>query len=658
MPVQRRFDFQLAGKGFMLSRNASTGRAWQRTGSPDTPSQRSTEAAKYGALPDVIDHPEVFNDWSGGFGHAYRQVGANTYHWGENFDARFPKQLVHCQLPTVVTSQTASVCRDIQRFSLVPPLVNASQWQQDKRIAGVIARGGFGYAIICPDTTGSPASPADAQVSVALRELTGKPVTVYSGILWPRLDSSGNPNLRLIGRDGGPADTWTLPYISAITESDRTWFSIGGSGNLRPAVRSATGDPVATANLTATLLIGGPNWPINDMSVVNKQLFIGLGNGLYVGDQGGSFTNIFPQLEQAGNPDNFRDLLPYANGILAQTVQGLFYYRAMNDLAMITEVPISGGRSPVQGYVRALGNCGPWVYAARWTGSATYLLASNDVLANIPHWHTLQKFAGNAVGRMLVDGITTPSGAPTLTIPPRMYIACDLDHAASAPLYAWRMPVNDDNPLLPQPVWSPNYIASARMDLGAVDWNAPGTPKIFRSCEVWADNLYSGTRYADIYYDVDQSGSFSLLGRAQLSPKTTIYFPSGEGSFTTGQSIELSLRSTTLSPAYSPVYRALVLRGALQPRSVDLITAVVRIADGIPDRQGSTMRSAATMIQELRDFGNPDAQGLQAHQLIDLSGATQWVKVLGRIDEQEVYQTGKDEPEIAATVRMAVLTYS
>src|SRR3990172_4070578 len=97
-PVNQSADFFLNAKPYMLARTEPfKGRAWQRTGQPDTPSRRSEIDAKYGVVEDTLDHPEVWDDWSGGFGQAYRRAGENTYHWAENFDARWSRQLVHCQ---------------------------------------------------------------------------------------------------------------------------------------------------------------------------------------------------------------------------------------------------------------------------------------------------------------------------------------------------------------------------------------------------------------------------------------------------------------------------------------------------------------------------------------------------------------------------------
>jgi hypothetical protein len=52
MPVGRRFDFQLAGKGYILVRGEYKGRAWSRTGRSDAPGVRSQVDARWGVLED------------------------------------------------------------------------------------------------------------------------------------------------------------------------------------------------------------------------------------------------------------------------------------------------------------------------------------------------------------------------------------------------------------------------------------------------------------------------------------------------------------------------------------------------------------------------------------------------------------------------------
>lgn len=227
---------------------------------------------------------------------------------------------------------------------------------------------------------------------------------------------------------------------------------------------------------------------------------------------------------------------------------------------------------------------------------------------------------------------------------------------ASSATLLHRIPSQNGSPLADDGVFSANYCGSARIDLGSTDWGAPTTPKVFRSVEIWADNLQSGYRYCDIYYTIDASTSTAYLGRAQDSPRTTLYFPSSTNYFATGQAIDLSLRSGIVGTNYAltPIYRSIVLRGQLRPRAVETITAVVRITDNLPDRRGTPMRTGPVMLAELRTL----AEQTKAAYLVDLAGATNWVSVLSPIDENENYQQGEVNPEVAATIRMAVLTFT
>jgi hypothetical protein len=212
----------------------------------------------------------------------------------------------------------------------------------------------------------------------------------------------------------------------------------------------------------------------------------------------------------------------------------------------------------------------------------------------------------------------------------------------------------DSNPLNAPGPFSGNYVGSARIDLGNTTRGAPSTPKVYRSVEVAADSLVSGYQYGKVYYQLNECGSFALLGQVNESPVSELFFSGGEGSFVTGNSIEISIQSFTASPAYTPIYRSVVLRGALRPNSIDEITAQIRIADGIRDHQKGEMKQGANMLADLRALAKQNSPTT----LIDLTGAPWSVNVLPPVQEQEYYQKGDDYPEIMATVKMSVLTFS
>jgi hypothetical protein len=191
------------------------------------------------------------------------------------------------------------------------------------------------------------------------------------------------------------------------------------------------------------------------------------------------------------------------------------------------------------------------------------------------------------------------------------------------------------------------------MDLGRDDRGAPATPKVFRAVEVRADLLLSGVRYADVFYSVD-GGTRTYLGRANDSPRSVMWFTGINGNFVTGHDLELSLESYTASVNVSPVYYEIILRGAIRPRSVDEITAVVRVADGMRDRRGGQVRSARQIGDDLHEAA---ASPFPVY-LTDLTGAGSWVVVRPGIEENEAYQQGSEAPETQMTIKMAVVDYT
>lgn len=667
MPVGQQFDVILRSKGYMLARNLpGGGRAWSRTGQPDSPARRSAQDTKYGNVPDELDHPEVFNDWSGGYGDAYRQPDRlNTYHWSENFDPRWPGQLVHAQNPLLMSSMPAvsasnAVCAN---YFLDAPPHNAADI--GRLGAGDVVAIGAKYVIswtamsangTIDGVTVTGAGGGDQQAYGNRPALFGSYyiLPILSGSRWQAV---GIPNGAIEG-----ANDWPRPGNAFTTAGNRLWKA-GGPLNTGVYLQSCAAgtDPTVTANWSATLPVGDRVNTINDLVSLGDQVFAGAPNGLYAGDQSGTFVNILSEVANQRHVDNCRDLAIYNGQVHAQTIGGVWAVApAMNNVsrAEVREVgpsPLSN-RGPVRGYVRALRAHGAWLYGGLWTGSQSYLLAGIDASPGLPYvWHTMQRLPHVAkVHRLHIDGITLSSGGQ-FQVPNRMWVATDASIATggTAPTYLWPIPAQNGNPLATDPAFLPNYVGSARMDFPATNWQAPATPKILRDVEVWSENLATGAQYVDVYYAVD-NGARTLLGRAQTSPLTTLYFPTETtGSFVQGQSIALSIESFTASANVTPVYRSFVLRGLLNPKSVDTVAAVLRIADDVPNRTGVPMRPGATMLAELRALaGGPPCQ------MVDLTGATHWVKVLQPVEEREVYQAGSDYPEIAATVKLAILTFS
>lgn len=662
--INQTADFFLNGRPFMLARDEkSRGRAWQRTGRSDAPGRRSTTDVKYGELPDEIDHPEVWDDWSGGYGDAYRDPEQpNRVHWSEGMDTRFPRQMVHCQQIGLAPGASHNV--RVEFVSDVPI--------GDPPRKAIMAHGLGHVSFYIPTPTAAPSHyyvTGVVDVTPNYEWYVGRPATfqanvTYVGQVNIAADATPpgafvlDPQSGGVGGIGGTSQG-SLPSQGFCIAGNRMWRYFGltpasFSSPDRRYLQSLAALPDDLANWSATLAIGQPGQIIRDMIAHDEQVFCGMPDGLYAGDQSGTFFNVLGNLAWQENEDNCRDLTIHDGQVIAPHVAGITAYLASSETPRSREIgPAKGSsRSPVCGQVRVVRSSGPWLYAGLWTGSQSYILAGREDKGGYA-WHVMNRLPHIAkVHRLHFDGVTVSSGGIN-RVPNRLWIATDASMVTggTAPLYVQEIPVDNGNPLAPSPFFSANYVGSARVDLGAVDWQAPSTPKVFRSVEVWADSLLSGYRYTDVYYEVD-GGSRTLLGRANDSPKSTIYFATAP--FLTGQSIALSLESFSHSPALTPIYRAVVLRGALRPKSVDTITAVVRTADGVRDRRGKAMRPGAAMLADLRAY----AQLSTPVSLIDLSGAASQVAVLAPIEEREVYQQGQENPEVAATVKMAVLSFS
>ncbi len=143
-----------------------------------------------------------------------------------------------------------------------------------------------------------------------------------------------------------------------------------------------------------------------------------------------------------------------------------------------------------------------------------------------------------------------------------------------------------------------------------------------------------------------------------------MYFTAG--TFAAGHEIRWHLDSG--SSAYSnlsfvttkafPVYRAIIGRGLVTPPVSETID--VRVELGRPDKRGGRSRGANLEATELRLM----AEGSAPVSLYDLNGNTQWVKVIGPIEEEEYWQQAGDSSnqsgsfEVIAGFKMAILSFS
>jgi hypothetical protein len=659
----RAYDFTLTSnrttRGFLLWRfGEGQARAWQRRGESDTASRRSDEDLKYSKLPDEIEFAAVYNDFSGGYGYAYRRAqNISGIHWSQNMDTRFPRQAVHCQalqlLPQAAYASTNINCE----YLIDVPLRGVSDPPAG---TGTVLAVGKGYiASYTPNTLTTVGS-----MFSRVYEATGAGVTfgwrpaVYGSYTYIPVTTGSSFYRR--AHDGA---SFTLgpnqPAQVFLNSGDRlafAWKDAGGA-HIRTIAQGVANDAMATGNYSATINIGPGNLQPTDMIDRDRQIFIGMSNGLHAGDSSGTFVNVLPEMKSHQHEHNAADLVVYNTEIQVPHMDGLWSFTPSTFVASARETgPANrGDRSPIHGHIHPVRGLGPWLYAGLWTGTSSFILAGMDQMDGTRRWNVMQRLPHAAdISRIHFDSINVPSGGVGL-IPGRMWVAThqNTNPGATSPLYVCPIPKSNDNPLALDANFTPNYVGSARMDMGRDDRGAPATPKVFRAVEVRADMLLSGVRYLDVYYTVD-GGNRVYLGRANDSPRSILSFPGLNGNFVSGHDIELSLESFTSTPTISPVYYEVVVRGAIRPKTVDEITAVVRIADGLRNRRSTPMPSAAEMARDLRAM----AGTVNPVYLMDLNGNSSWVLINPSVQEAEAYQVGEQVPETQMTIRMAVLDFT
>ena len=683
MPPGLQYDVQIGtpAKGFMLARTRrGAARSWRRSSTPSVPGASSPAESRFGTTAPELAFREVFDTFDGGDGHAYRSVAPpGGVHWSENLDVRFPGMAVHCQALLTATLWDPF---DGGRISGV-------QWLSDLPLSNPADGGpqppdiGFGGVftfgrrenlvtdadafILYPTARTFPPALDATYRSTSSRDSNEGPAAVFGSYFYVG-GSSGNFhrfNLDGMARTEGPAATHS--FHGFVNAGNRLWAAVGPwrrASGLRSLAPGTTAAGMNEPDWSATLVLGNGRGPIQDMVALGGQVFCGMPDGIYASDQSGTVINVTGAVGQNANQSNFRSLTIHQGEVIGQHVGGIYAHNPTTTTAARTREiapAVRSSRSPVRGIARAVHSFGGWLYAGVWTGSESYLRAGREMAPGDWRWHTLQRLPGEGkIGRLHVDGITYGSGNPPTAIPQRMWAAIEssfglMADTASAPLYFWPIPRLDANPLAPDPVFSANYVGSARLDLPGIDRGAPGVVKVGETLEVWADGMLSGARYADVYYAADR-GPRTLLGRAQTSPVSTLLLGSTNGSFVTFRNLDLSLESFNTTPGTSQVYRAVVLLGNLRPQYVETIEAQITLADDTPDRRGTRMRSAEQQLDDLRALADPLRLGGQPHRLVDLAGATSYVVFDGMPTETESYQEGGENAELMASIRMVVMT--
>jgi hypothetical protein len=645
MPYPLRESINLNGMDLTLYQFSSPGQRQQ--GGGNVSNDQETNVVQVAGEPiDPSEEPLVMDTFHLGFGYSWRLLN-DTYAWAENADARFPRLVLPGPYMTSVTLTGANG----------PPRCG-----QD--FLGDFFVGAGRYVFRIPGGTGTPVQDHDLGAGSVAWSMDTFLGNLYVGTSTGPLSSSPpgplHQNAAGAWSGGGPnrkaiAHAW---YQAQATGSFGAWQLIG-SDSVSSVSNVATA-PMTPANWGASITVGDSTYPISSLVSDQGHVYVAKTNGLHDVDGTTGFTpNLMPFYENTIDDDNGQSTVNANGSIYVNDVAGLFRLDVSggSTTGRITTVTPGHGlpnETPIRGKILAQTNYGPWVIAAVYNGTDTYIMWGRDIRQGDAGTSPFGYGAGygpspSAIGPspMLWHGglIYLPGeqcrmlAISGLTSPPRLWVG-SWDGAAAH--LRWCVIPRSENPL--QDV-EYQFATSWEFHIPGQDWGHPVTTKDLLQIDVQGDGLGS-VASADITVAVD-GGPEVLFGTANQSPQTSIVGAAD----VFGRRLALCLEGHggQVSPA---VIRALMLRAQLRPAIRRIRTYDVLLGEGNVDRMGG------------RDITRPvsDYWKLEPLQwggrvkLRDEFGQGYDVLVLPPITRKVIYLRGESGKGTAEPVMVATLT--
>lgn len=604
------YDIVLNDLGYILARRDQLGagaRAWSVETVGASIAQVSPSEQRYGTQAPTIDIPMVWRTAHLGYGDEQQRV-EGRYRYAVNVDARFPEQILPG--PLVTTLQTNCGSNVVAFF------------EHDGKLFCVGGRYCKNIAL------------ADDAITTEKDFGSGKAATgaaVYNDVAYVGMGYSEGFWQRITVPSWSQATS--LYMGKAVVFQDCTWASVS-----QYQVSKFATTPTLASNWSWKGAIGDPGKAITSLAELGSLLYVGKEDGLYVLDMTGIGQRLTPEVGAYAHADNCENMRAWHGSLWVPHIRGLLNYRNLAAQGFLVTPATPGGPvdegNPVHGYVTAMAGDNRWLYVALYTPDGdTYIVAGREAqegeFSEGPLiWHPLAKIASVKCEAMHISGLYTN---------PRLYFGLGDDVGYIILPRAGDNPINDSNC---------RYNLTGSIYFPSHSWASPTTSKLWKSIEIQGDKITSA-RYVEVYYRVD-GGPWQLAGTATFSTSQVLPLAQ-EG--VAGKKIEIRLDYTIPNTASPLLIRAVVLRGAERPQTVELITAMVRCADDLPTRRGGFKcnRTGAEIMAELKALSVAD----KAVKLKDTIGYERWVIVQPGIGEQEVEQEGDLNPEKLAIVRMA-----
>jgi hypothetical protein len=406
-------------------------------------------------------------------------------------------------------------------------------------------------------------------------------------------------------------------FYSTATGASPRWLA-GQSSNSK--VDFAAADPLVGGNWGAEVSVReAGSVRINGLVSRTDHTYISTDRGLFDFDGGtGNTVNLTPQIEKYLDNDNGIATLAHNGWIYYGHRRGLLRVQAFGqDDGRTQDVTPGYGTSsdnPVRGKVTALASWGPWVLAAVYNGTDTYINFGRerheDEAAIGPSpmlWHPGVIYLPSATCYLLyLSGLTTP---PTLWVGRNNNVS-------------WCYLPRTENPLQDSEY---RFATTYSFFTSNYDWGLPAVQKDISQWNGQVDNAGTGTSMA-VNISAD-GGGFGLFGTARTSPRSTLA-PSGT---TRGTRFKERWDATGTNTA-GPVVRGHAPRADLLVRARDRRRYSIRLAEWDQDHAGGRLPTdVGKTLRRLKAL--PDKGPLIMR---DEFGDTLTVRVHRPVDYQEI----------------------
>lgn len=607
------YDFQLAGRGYILARREDLtegGRAWVEEWIGSSVAQLTPTELRFGNQPSTIEIPMVFRSGHLGYGDGeFRADG--RYRYTLDMDARFKEQIIPGPAITDLT------------------------------IGGSVAVSGFfehDEMLFCLGGRYCKQIPASGSTVVTAKDFgEGKVATdalVYNDVAYVGMGYSEPFWTRI--SNAAPTLSWSQAsalYIGKMARfKDRFWASVSAH-----EVKCVATAPTVSGNWSALYPIGESDHSITALAELADLLYIGKSDGLYALGVEGLGKRLTPELKAFVKSTNCENMAAWHGSLWVPHIRGFLNYRHLGESGFLVTSASPGdgvdGDNPVYGRITAMAGEGKWLFAALYTpGGDTYIMAAREPVGDEAVfgrliWHPLRKITGKRCDAMHISALWGN---------PRLFFgqATDVGYIV--------LPRNSDNPLLDS---NCSYATTGSISYPAHSWNVPTTKKVWKSAEVASEKL-SPAAYLTLHYSIDGQ-SEQEAGRVTLSPAYEVAFADeGLDGLKMGVRVEYNIPNAT-RPL---ILRSVTVRGVERPRRVRTITATIRASNDLRTRLGTKCnRTVRDMLDELDALAN----GHEAVRLVDVWGRQRRVLVLQGVRPIEIEQEGNLSQELLIEVPMA-----